>query len=175
MGTQSFGTVTDMTKVVCPGSFDPVTNGHLDIIERASNLFDEVTVAVLVNESKRGLFTVAERIDMLRDVTARFDNVSVDSFKGLLVDFCTDRGIAAIVKGLRAVSDFDYELQMAQMNGSLTTGVSSVPVDTLFIPTSPEYCFLASSLVKEVAKHGGDVSKLVPPSVLDRLKERLSQ
>lgn len=169
MGTQSFGTVTDMTKVVCPGSFDPVTNGHLDIIERASNLFDEVTVAVLVNESKRGLFTVDERIDMLREVTARFDNVSVDSFKGLLVDFCTDRGIAAIVKGLRAVSDFDYELQMAQMNGSLTD------VDTLFIPTSPEYCFLASSLVKEVAKHGGDVSKLVPPSVLDRLKERLSQ
>ena len=169
MGTQSFGTVTDMTKVVCPGSFDPVTNGHLDIIERASNLFDEVTVAVLVNESKRGLFTVAERIDMLRDVTARFDNVSVDSFKGLLVDFCADRGIAAIVKGLRAVSDFDYELQMAQMNGSLTD------VDTLFIPTSPEYCFLASSLVKEVAKHGGDVSKLVPPSVLDQLKERLSQ
>lgn len=169
MGTQSFGTVTDMTKVVCPGSFDPVTNGHLDIIERASNLFDEVTVAVLVNESKRGLFTVDERIEMLREVTARFDNVSVDSFKGLLVDFCADRGIAAIVKGLRAVSDFDYELQMAQMNGSLTD------VDTLFIPTSPEYCFLASSLVKEVAKHGGDVSRLVPPSVLDRLKERLSQ
>lgn len=157
-----------MTKVVCPGSFDPVTNGHLDIIERASNLFEEVTVAVLVNESKRGLFTVDERIDMLTEVTARFDNVSVGSFKGLLVDFCADRGIAAIVKGLRAVSDFDYELQMAQMNGSLTD------VDTLFIPTSPEYCFLASSLVKEVAKHGGDVSKLVPPLVLDRLKERLS-
>ena len=158
-----------MTKVVCPGSFDPVTNGHLDIIERASNLFEEVTVAVLVNESKRGLFTVDERIDMLTEVTARFDNVSVGSFKGLLVDFCADRGIAAIVKGLRAVSDFDYELQMAQMNGSLTD------VDTLFIPTSPEYCFLASSLVKEVAKHGGDVSKLVPPLVLDRLKERLAQ
>lgn len=169
MARQSFGTVTDMTKVVCPGSFDPVTNGHLDIIERASNLFEEVTVAVLVNESKRGLFSVDERIDMLTEVTARFDNVSVDSFKGLLVDFCADRGIAAIVKGLRAVSDFDYELQMAQMNGSLTD------VDTLFIPTSPEYCFLASSLVKEVAKHGGDVSRLVPPSVLDRLKERLSQ
>ena len=169
MARQSFGTVTDMTKVVCPGSFDPVTNGHLDIIERASNLFEEVTVAVLVNESKRGLFAVDERIDMLTEVTARFDNVSVDSFKGLLVDFCADRGIAAIVKGLRAVSDFDYELQMAQMNGSLTD------VDTLFIPTSPEYCFLASSLVKEVAKHGGDVSRLVPPSVLDRLKERLSQ
>lgn len=169
MGTPSFGTVTDMTKVVCPGSFDPVTNGHLDIIERASNLFDEVTVAVLVNESKRGLFTIEERIDMLSEVTARFDNVSIDSFKGLLVNFCTERGIAAIVKGLRAVTDFDYELQMAQMNGSLTD------VDTLFIPTSPEYCFLASSLVKEVAKHGGDVSKLVPPVVLDRLKDQLSR
>lgn len=155
-----------MTKVVCPGSFDPVTNGHLDIIERASNLFEDVTVAVLVNQTKHGLFSIDERLEMLGEETARFDNVSVDTFQGLLVDFCTERGIAAIVKGLRAVSDFDYELQMAQMNGSLTD------VDTLFIPTSPEYCFLASSLVKEVAKHGGDVSRLVPPAVLQRLKDR---
>jgi len=155
-----------MTKVVCPGSFDPVTNGHLDIIERASHLFDDVTVAVLVNETKRGLFSMEERLEMLTEETARFDNVTVDTFQGLLVDFCTERGIAAIVKGLRAVSDFDYELQMAQMNGSMTD------VDTLFIPTSPEYCFLASSLVKEVAKHGGDVSALVPPAVLKRLKDR---
>ena len=158
-----------MTKVVCPGSFDPVTNGHLDIIGRASNLFDSVTVAVLVNESKKGLFSMDERIEMLTEETAQFDNVVVDTFEGLLVDFCTERGIAAIVKGLRAVSDFDYELQMAQMNGSLTD------VDTLFIPTSPEYCFLASSLVKEVAKHGGDVSALVPPAVLQRLKDRFNR
>ncbi|TCI96750.1 pantetheine-phosphate adenylyltransferase [Aeromicrobium sp. IC_218] len=152
-----------MTTVVCPGSFDPVTNGHLDIIERSAHLFDEVVVAVLVNESKRGLFTIEERLDLLAEATQGLDNVRVDSFKGLLVDFCADRGIDAIVKGLRAVTDFDYELQMAQMNGKLTD------VDTVFIPTSPEYSFLASSLVKEVAKHGGDVSGLVPQHVLDAL------
>lgn len=152
-----------MTTVVCPGSFDPVTNGHLDIIERSAHLFDEVVVAVLVNESKRGLFTIEERLELLAEATQGLDNVRVDSFKGLLVDFCADRGIDAIVKGLRAVTDFDYELQMAQMNGKLTS------VDTVFIPTSPEYSFLASSLVKEVAKHGGDVSGLVPQHVLDAL------
>lgn len=158
-----------MTNVVCPGSFDPVTNGHMDIVERASNLFDEVTVAVLVNETKQGLFTIEERLDMLREVTAKFDNVKVDFFKGLLVDFCAEHDITAIVKGLRAVSDFDYELQMAQMNSSLTD------VDTIFIPTTPEYCFLASSLVKEVAKHGGDVSGLVPDLVLERLRTKLAK
>ncbi|MBK5216604.1 MAG: pantetheine-phosphate adenylyltransferase [Propionibacteriales bacterium] len=158
-----------MTNVVCPGSFDPVTNGHMDIVERASNLFDEVTVAVLVNETKLGLFTIDERLDMLREVTAKFDNVLVDSFHGLLVDFCAEHGISAIVKGLRAVTDFDYELQMAQMNGSLAD------VDTIFIPTSPEYSFLASSLVKEVARHGGDVSGLVPDLVLERLRAKLAK
>jgi len=169
MATRSFGTVTAMTNVVCPGSFDPVTNGHMDIVERASNLFDEVTVAVLVNETKLGLFTIDERLDMLREVTAKFDNVLVDSFHGLLVDFCAEHGISAIVKGLRAVTDFDYELQMAQMNGSLAD------VDTIFIPTSPEYSFLASSLVKEVARHGGDVSGLVPDLVLERLRAKLAK
>ena len=158
-----------MTNVVCPGSFDPVTNGHMDIVERASNLFDEVTVAVLVNETKQGLFTIEERLDMLREVTAKFDNVKVDFFKGLLVDFCAEHDITAIVKGLRAVTDFDYELQMAQMNSSLTD------VDTIFIPTTPEYCFLASSLVKEVAKHGGDVSGLVPDLVFERLRTKLAK
>ncbi|HEX6246584.1 MAG TPA: pantetheine-phosphate adenylyltransferase [Nocardioidaceae bacterium] len=156
-----------MRRAVCPGSFDPVTNGHIDIISRASKLFDEVTVAVLVNKAKRSMFSVEERIDMLSEVCADFGNVKIDSFHGLLVDFCRDRDIHAIVKGLRAVSDFDYELQMAQMNSSLA------PVETVFVPTSPEYSFLASSLVKEVATFGGDVSPLVPPLVLDRLRARL--
>lgn len=157
-----------MTKVVCPGSFDPVTNGHLDIVERAARLFDEVVVAVLVNESKQGLFTIEERLELLDQATAHLPNVSTASFKGLLVDFCTTHGVDAIVKGLRAVTDFDYELQMAQMNGSLTE------VDTLFIPTTPEYSFLASSLVKEVAKHGGDVSGLVPDFVNAELKAKFA-
>ncbi|MGH3504181.1 MAG: pantetheine-phosphate adenylyltransferase [Nocardioidaceae bacterium] len=156
-----------MRRAVCPGSFDPVTNGHLDIVSRAAGLFDEVTVAVLVNEGKQGLFTVAERIDMLTTEVSAFDNVRVESFQGLLVDFCRANDIAAIVKGLRAVSDFDYELQMAQMNASLAE------VETVFVPTSPEWSFLASSLVKEVARFGGDVSRLVPTQVLDRLHERL--
>ena len=158
-----------MRRAVCPGSFDPVTNGHIDIVSRASGLFDEVTVAVLVNKSKQSLFTVEERMDMLAEVCADYGNVKIDSFHGLLVDFCQERGIHAIVKGLRAVSDFDYELQMAQMNSSLA------PVETVFVPTSPEYSFLASSLVKEVATWGGDVSSLVPPSVLDRLRTRLRE
>jgi pantetheine-phosphate adenylyltransferase len=156
-------------RAVCPGSFDPVTNGHIDIISRASKLFDEVTVAVLINKSKRSMFSVDERIDMLAEVCADFGNVKIDSFHGLLVDFCRERDIHAIVKGLRAVSDFDYELQMAQMNSSLA------PVETVFVPTSPEYSFLASSLVKEVATFGGDVSSLVPPLVLDRLRARLEE
>lgn len=158
-----------MRRAVCPGSFDPVTNGHIDIISRASGLFDEVTVAVLINKSKRSLFSVDERIDMLTQVCADFPNVKIDAFHGLLVDFCRARDIHAIVKGLRAVSDFDYELQMAQMNSSLAS------VETVFVPTSPEYSFLASSLVKEVATFGGDVSSLVPPLVLDRLTTRLAE
>ncbi|UYM05694.1 pantetheine-phosphate adenylyltransferase [Solicola gregarius] len=157
-----------MRKAVCPGSFDPVTNGHLDIISRAAKLFDEVVVLVGANENKRGLFTVEERLAMLETVVADYGNVRVDSFTGLLVGYCSDHDIHAIVKGLRAVTDFDYELQMAQMNGSLAD------VDTVFVPTSPDYSFLASSLVKEVAKHGGDVSDLVPPSVLRALQDRLA-
>jgi pantetheine-phosphate adenylyltransferase len=156
-------------RAACPGSFDPVTNGHIDIISRASMLFDEVVVAVGVNASKQRLFTAEERIEMLTEVCAPYANVSIASFDGLLTTFCQQHGVAAIVKGLRAVSDFDYELQMAQMNSSLA------PIETVFVPTSPEYSFLASSLVKEVARFGGDVSSLVPEHVLGRLTARLAE
>jgi pantetheine-phosphate adenylyltransferase len=158
--------VTDR-RCVCPGSFDPVTNGHLDVLARASRLYDEVTVAVLVNPGKAGLFEVPERIEMLREVTAELGNVRVDSFEGLLVDYCRERGIPVVVKGLRAVSDFDYELQMAQMNHRLTG------LETFFVATNPEYSFLSSSLVKEVARWGGDVGGLVPDAVLARLRGRI--
>ncbi|HEU4568837.1 MAG TPA: pantetheine-phosphate adenylyltransferase [Marmoricola sp.] len=160
-----------MRKAVCPGSFDPVTNGHIDIVSRASQLFDEVVVAVGLNQSKARarLFTPEERMEMLEKACAPFPNVTVAGFEGLLTTFCEQNGIRAIVKGLRAVSDFDYELQMAQMNSSLAD------VETVFIPTSPEYSFLASSLVKEVATFGGDVSGLVPPDVLTRLTQRLAE
>ena len=156
-------------KVACPGSFDPVTNGHLDIIGRAAGLYDEVVVAVLINRSKSSLFTVEERMAMLTEVTAGYGNVRVDSFYGLLVDYCRANQIPVIIKGLRAVSDFDYELQMAQMNRGLAG------VDTVFMPTNPEYSFLASSLVKEIATYGGDVSSLLPVSVYKRLLSRLDE
>jgi pantetheine-phosphate adenylyltransferase len=155
-------------RAACPGSFDPVTNGHIDIISRASTLFDEVLVAVGVNSAKQRLFSPDERIEMLTDACVPYPNVRVDSFDGLLTDFCRAHEVVAIVKGLRAVTDFDYELQMAQMNSSLAG------IETVFVPTSPEYSFLASSLVKEVARFGGDVSKLVPPHVLTRLTARLA-
>lgn len=158
-------------RAVCPGSFDPVTNGHLDVIERAASLFDEVVVAIGVNKTKSSsrLFTAEERMALIEEACSGIPNVRVEGFEGLLTTFCQDNGITAIVKGLRAVSDYEYELQMAQMNASLA------PVETLFIPTSPEYSFLASSLVKEVAMFGGDVSGLVPPAVLAPLLERLAE
>ena len=154
-------------RCVCPGSFDPVTNGHLDVIERAARLYDEVTVGVLVNASKKGLFELDERIELLREVVAPLGNVVVTSFHGLLVDFCRERDIPVVVKGLRAVSDFDYELQMAQMNHRLSG------LETVFVATNPEYSYLSSSLIKEVATYGGDVSGLVPDLVLRRLVRRL--
>ncbi|MEJ7832302.1 MAG: pantetheine-phosphate adenylyltransferase [Nocardioides sp.] len=160
-----------MRRAVCPGSFDPVTNGHIDIVQRASALFDEVVVAVGVNQSKSAakgrLFSAEERIAMLERACADFGNVRVEGFTGLVTTFCAEHDISAIVKGLRAITDFDYELQMAQMNASLTD------IQTVFVPTSPEYSFLASSLVKEVATFGGDVSALVPGFVNDALVARL--
>ena len=157
-----------MRRAVCPGSFDPVTNGHVDVVSRAAALYDELVVAVLVNPGKAGLFTVAERMELLREASAHLPNVRVDSFQGLLVDYCRAHEIPVIVKGLRAVSDFDYELQMAQMNHGLAG------VETLFMTTNPLYSFLSSSLTKEVATFGGDVTNLVPPVVARRLAERLA-
>ncbi|GAA3840092.1 phosphopantetheine adenylyltransferase [Sphaerisporangium melleum] len=156
-----------MRRVVCPGSFDPVTNGHLDIIGRTSRLYDEVVVAVLINVEKKSLFTVDERIETLEAVTREYGNVRVEKFYGLLVDFCKQQGIPTIVKGLRAVSDFDYELQMAQLNYRMSG------VETLFMSTNPEYSFLSSSRLKEIARYGGDVSGLVPDLVHRMLVERL--
>ena len=158
-----------MRVAVCPGSFDPVTNGHLDVFTRAAALADKVVVAVLINKTKASLFSVDERIEILREVVAPLPNVEVDSFYGLLVDYCQEHGVNAIVKGLRAVSDFDYELQMAQMNHRLSG------VETLFVSTNPLYGYLSSSLVKEVATYGGDITGLVPELVRERLDARLAE
>ena len=158
-----------MKLATCPGSFDPVTYGHLDIIVRSAAIFDGVVVAVGVNKTKARMFDTDERCAMIAEITADISNVRVERFEGLTTDFCRDQGIGVIVKGLRAVSDFDYELQMAQMNHSLAG------VETLFMHTNPLYSFLSSSLVKEVATWGGDVSHLVPPAVLGRLKDKLGR
>ena len=160
------------THVVCPGSFDPPTNGHLDVLTRAAALFPRVTVAVLINPDKHGLFEVAERVQLLRDLLRDYPRVRVDSFSGLLVDFCVDQGITAIVKGIRAVSDFDYELQMAQMNSELAAPAA---LATLFLPTSPTHSFISSSLVKQVAALGGRVDHLLPPAVAAVLAGKLHQ
>jgi pantetheine-phosphate adenylyltransferase len=150
---------------LCPGTFDPVTNGHLDIIERAGQRFDAVVVGVLDNPAKAPLFGVEDRVQMLKHVTSAMPNVSVASFSGLLVETAKNLGADVVVKGLRAVTDFEYEIQMAQMNHALAG------VETLFMTTSPAWSFLSSSLVKEVARFGGDVSGLVPPVVAERLRE----
>src|SRR3954453_14346009 len=157
-----------MRRAVCPGSFDPVTNGHLDIIGRTAKLYDEGIVAGLIKNTKKGLFSHEERVEMLREVTKAYSNVRIAEFHGLLVDFCRAQGAAVVVKGLRAVSDFDYELQMAQMNLGLAD------VETLFMATNPLYSFLSSSLIKDVVKFGGDVSAHVPEAVRLRLVERLA-
>ena len=158
-----------MRRAVCPGSFDPVTNGHLDIVQRASSLFDEVIVAVGVNVSKSRLFTAEERLTMLEQGIVGLGNVRVEGFTGLITTYCREADAVAIVKGIRSGTDFDYELQMAQMNNGLSG------VETLFVPTNPTYSFLSSSLVKEVAQWGGDVAHLLPPVVLEALKKKLAQ
>ncbi|GAA4915896.1 pantetheine-phosphate adenylyltransferase [Streptomonospora salina] len=155
-----------MRRVVCPGSFDPVTNGHIDIIGRAARQYDEVVTAVLTNVNKRGLFSVDEKVAMLRECTADVSNVTISQFSGLLVDFCRDNDIGAIIRSLRSVSDFDYELQIAQMNYRLSG------VETMFMTANPQYSFLSSSLVREIAQYGGDVSSLVTPHVEQRLRDK---
>jgi pantetheine-phosphate adenylyltransferase len=155
-----------MKRAVCPGSFDPITYGHLDIIERASAQFDEVIVAVGNNRAKEGYFTVEERMAMIAETTAKFGNVKVDSWKGLLGDYCKANNIDVIIKGLRAMSDFDYELQMAQVN------LQGSGVESMFMATSPAHSFLSSSLIKELAHYNGDVSDMVPPVVNAALKAR---
>lgn len=155
-----------MTTACCPGSFDPVTNGHLDIIERAARLYDRVVVAVVENPSKQPLFELEERVEFLREATGHLEGVEIASFQGLLVRFCRDVGAAVIVKGLRAVTDFDYEMQMAQMNARMG-------IDTAFMATNPEYSYLSSSLMKEVVGLGGEIDGLVPPKVLERLTEKM--
>jgi pantetheine-phosphate adenylyltransferase len=152
---------------LCPGTFDPVTNGHIDIIHRTSRCFDGLVVAVLENPGKQPLFSVDERVAMLKDAVADIPGVEVASFSGLLVDYARSRGIKVVVKGLRAVTDFDFELQMAQMNLGLGG------VETFFLPTSPQWSYLSSSLIREVVRFGGDVSGMVPPFVRDRLEEKL--
>ena len=153
---------------LCPGTFDPVTNGHLDVIGRTSRSFDAVVVAVLENPSKAPLFGIEERVTMLKEATTSLDNVEIGAFSGLLVDYATQRGVRVVVKGLRAVTDFEFEIQMAQMNERLAG------IETLFMPTSPTWSFLSSSLVKEVARLGGDVTGLVPDHVRQRLADRLA-
>lgn len=154
-----------MSGAVCPGSFDPVTLGHLDVLQRAAVQFDEVIAAVLSNPKKKGMFGLDERIAMLQESTAHLANVRVEAGSGLVVDFARERGFSAIIKGLRTGTDFEYELQMAQMNKHVAG------VDTFFVATAPQYSFVSSSLAKEVASMGGDVSDLLPEVVNRRLRE----
>ena len=155
-----------MKRAVCPGSFDPITFGHLDIIERASRQFDEVLVTVFVNRKKEGLFSIQERLELIAANVAQFKNVNVESGEGLLVDYCKEKNVDVIVKGLRAVTDFDYELQMAQVH------TQASGVETMFMATSPTHSFLSSSIVKELAYYGGDVSSMVPSNVNAALQAR---
>ena len=156
-----------MKKGIYPGSFDPVTNGHLDIVERAAKIFDKLYVAVLINPAKHTLFTVEERVELLKEATKQYENVEIVSFGGLLADYAKDNNIEVIVKGLRAVSDFEYEFQMALINKSLNANL-----ETLFLTTTAENMFLSSSIVKQVAGFSGDVSNFIPKCVLEALEKK---
>ncbi|MEP7367509.1 MAG: pantetheine-phosphate adenylyltransferase [Acidobacteriota bacterium] len=153
---------------IYPGTFDPITSGHLDLIERGSRLVDRLIVSVLANESKHPLFSVAERTEMLRESTAKFPNVEIDNFDGLLVQYAAARGATLLIRGIRAISDYEYELQMALMNRRLNP-----KIETVFLMAGESYSFLSSRLVKEVIRLGGDVSDMVPPNVEERLRARL--
>lgn len=159
-----------MKTAIYPGSFDPVTLGHYDIIDRSSKIFDRVIVGVLINSAKTPLFSLEERVKLLREVTAEMPNVEIQSFQGLLIDFARQNDANVIVRGLRAVTDFDYELQLAQMNR-----VIAPEIDTLFLTTNLKYAYLSSSMVKEVASYGGDISEFLEPSVAKRVKEKYAQ
>lgn len=158
-----------LRRAVCPGSFDPVTNGHVDVFARAARQFDELTIAVFVNSAKQSMFSIEERVDLLRAVTADIPNIRVDSFTGLVVEFCRTHDIPVIVRGLRAVTDFEYELQLSQANYELAD------VETMFVSTSPAFGYISSSLVKEIARHGGDVSGFVPPAVQSAVLARVRE
>jgi len=158
-------------KAICAGSFDPVTNGHLNIIERAAKMYDSLTVAIAINPHKTGFFTIEERVAIAREVTKHVPNVKVDTFTGLLADYVNENGFIAYVRGLRATTDFENELQMAQMNARLFTG----DTETIFLMTDPKYSFISSSIIKEVASLGGSVEGLVPEYVEKKIKEKLGK
>ncbi|MCR5120605.1 MAG: pantetheine-phosphate adenylyltransferase [Lachnospiraceae bacterium] len=160
-----------MKHAIYPGSFDPMTLGHLDVIERAAQMFDTLTVSVLNNKAKSPLFSVEERVKILEEATAHLKNVKIDSFSGLLIDYCAKKNVHIVIRGLRAITDFEYELQIAQTNRKLSKG----QVDTIFLTTSLEYAYLSSSSVKEIASFHGDISQCVPEFLVDRILEKYAE
>jgi pantetheine-phosphate adenylyltransferase len=158
----------EMRLAIYPGSFDPITNGHVDVIARAATLFDNVIVGVAINDAKQSMFTMEERVEMIRAVTVRFENVQVVAFHGLLVEFAREQGAVAVVRGLRAVSDFEFEFQMALMNRKLEPAI-----ETVFLTPREEYTYLSSRIVKEIARLGGPVDAFVPEAVVAALRKRL--
>lgn len=160
-----------MKHAVYPGSFDPITLGHMDVIERAAKMFDTITVAVLNNKAKSPLFSTEERVKILREATSHIKNVKIDSFSGLVIDYCREKGIHVVIRGLRAITDFEYELQMAQTNRKL----SHDEVDTVFLTTSLEYAYLSSSSVKEIASFNGDISQCVPDFLVERIYDKFRE